>query len=63
MAQYQIGDVVILRSGGPPMTVHDIGDYTPIGPNPGLLCVWFDAAKKVQDVFHPNAVERYETHG
>lgn len=60
MQQIQIGDVVILKSGGPPMTVHNIGDYSPTGPNPGLLCVWFDNAKKVEDVFDPRTVELYD---
>ena len=63
MAQLKIGDVVILKSGGPPMTVHNIGDYSPVGPNPGLLCVWFDSAKKMEDVFHPSTVEPFETDG
>lgn len=61
MNQFKIGDLVRLKSGGPLMTVHDIGDYTlSNGTNSGLLCVWFDDRKKVQDVFHPDAVERDE---
>ena len=63
MAEFKIGDVVILKSGGPAMTVHNIGDYTPTGPNPGLSCVWFDGVKKVEDVFHVNAVEYYDLNG
>lgn len=64
MAQpFDIGDVVILKSGGPPMTVHNIGDYSPMGPNPGLLCIWFDNAKKLEDVFNPKAVERFDVNG
>jgi len=58
--QHKIGDVVILKSGGPPMTVHNIGDYTNYGLNPGVLCVWFVDAKKVEDVFHPDTLEKYE---
>lgn len=54
---FKIGDVVLLKSGGPAMTVHKIDDYSPTGPNPGLLCVWFDNNKKVEDVFHPATVE------
>lgn len=61
--QYKIGDVVILKSGGPPMTVHNIGDYHATAPDPGLLCVWFDTNKKVEDVFHPNTVEIYDLNG
>lgn len=62
-AQHKIGDVVILKSGGPLMTVHDIGDYSGRGLNPGVLCVWFDNAKRIEDVFHPDSVERYEDEG
>lgn len=58
--EHRIGDVVILKSGGPPMTVHNIGDYPNQGLNPAVLCVWFDNAKRVEDVFHPNTLERYE---
>lgn len=61
--QFEIGDVVILKSGGPAMTVHNIGDYSPMGPNPGLLCVWFDNSKKLEDVFTPKAVEHFDVNG
>jgi uncharacterized protein YodC (DUF2158 family) len=59
----KIGDVVILKSGGPPMTVHNIGSYTMKGLDPGVLCVWFDNAKRVEDVFHPEALELYDMAG
>jgi uncharacterized protein YodC (DUF2158 family) len=59
MSDFKVGDVVQLKSGGPLMTVHNIADYSHIGPNPGLLCVWFDNAKRVEDVFDPRAVEHY----
>lgn len=59
MADFNVGDVVQLKSGGPLMTVHNISDCSPMGPNPGLLCVWFDGSKKVEDVFDPRAVEHY----
>lgn len=58
-AKFKIGDTVRLKSGGPLMTVHTIGDYSASrGINPGLLCVWFDNSKKIEDVFHPDAVEQ-----
>lgn len=63
MIQFNVGDVVILKSGGPAMTVHDVADYSPMGPNPGLHCVWFDNLKKVDDVFDPRAVELYDLAG
>lgn len=60
MSNFNVGDVVQLKSGGPLMTVHSIGDYSPTGPNPGLLCVWFDGNKKVEDIFDPRAVEPFQ---
>jgi uncharacterized protein YodC (DUF2158 family) len=63
MSDFKIGDVVILKSGGPAMTVHSIGDYTATSPDTGLLCVWFDVAKRVEDVFHPDSVELYDVNG
>jgi uncharacterized protein YodC (DUF2158 family) len=60
MSDFNIGDVVKLKSGGPSMTVHDSGDYSPAGSNPGLLCVWFDGAKKFEEVFHPRVLEKNE---
>lgn len=58
--QISVGDVVQLKSGGPLMTVHGVGDYSTSGFNPGVLCVWFDANKKVEAVFHPSALEHYD---
>jgi uncharacterized protein YodC (DUF2158 family) len=61
MTSFKIGDVVTLKSGGPLMTIQAIGDYMmSSGFNPGVLCVWFDSNKKVEDVFHPDSLEPYE---
>ncbi|PUE60259.1 hypothetical protein B9Z44_12160 [Limnohabitans curvus] len=60
MSNFEIGAVVQLKSGGPLMTVHKQDDYSPTGPNPGLLCVWFDGAKRVEDVFDPRTLALYE---
>jgi uncharacterized protein YodC (DUF2158 family) len=57
--KFKIGDVVILKSASPAMTIHEIGDFSPFGPNPGLKCVWFDNTKKMEGVFHPDTVELY----
>lgn len=59
--KFKIGDVVILKSGSPPMTVHNIGDYEPLGPSPGVLCIWFNAGVKNEEVFHPDALTPYST--
>jgi uncharacterized protein YodC (DUF2158 family) len=50
MAQFNKGDVVMLKSGGERMTVEDVGDYSQgmgMGPEDGVHCVWFEG-KKVQ---------------
>ncbi|MGP9825103.1 YodC family protein [Ectopseudomonas khazarica] len=52
MSEIQKGDVVQLKSGGPRMTVQDIGDYGfSGGPNDGALCVWFEKNKAEEKVF------------
>jgi uncharacterized protein YodC (DUF2158 family) len=56
---HQVGDVVVLKSGSPPMTIHDIDDYGPTGPNPGILCVWFLDGKREESVFHPATLARH----
>lgn len=47
MADITKGMVVQLASGGPKMTVTDLGDYSPLHARDGAKCVWFDD-KKVQ---------------
>lgn len=56
---FKKGDVVQLRSGGPLMTVHNIGEYPMAGVNMGALCIWFDGAKRVEAVFELESLERY----
>jgi len=52
MSEIQKGDVVQLKSGGPRMTVQDIGDYGFSGdPINGALCVWFEKNKAEEKVF------------
>ena len=51
MADFAKGDVVQLKSGGPQMTVSDVGNYGGgfgTGPEDGVKCVWFDNVKGVQ---------------
>ena len=57
--EFKIGDVVILKSGGPLMTVQNIGEYTFISHPQALNCIWFEGAKKNADIFHPDSVEPY----
>lgn len=51
MAEFKKGDTVRLKSGGPLMTVADVGDFGPVGPADGVKCVWFDGKRREQDVF------------
>ncbi len=53
MSDFKKGDVVQLASGGPKMTVIDLGDYSGsgLGPVDGVKCQWFEKSKKFEDVF------------
>jgi len=43
MSEIKKGDRVVLKSGGPLMTVQGVGDYSmSSGIEDGALCVWFD---------------------
>jgi len=51
MSEFKKGDVVQLKSGGPKMTISDLGDYSPLGPEDGAKCVWFEKEKRQEHVF------------
>lgn len=52
MSEIQKGDVVQLKSGGPRMTVQNLGDYGfSGGPENGAHCVWFEKNKAEEKVF------------
>lgn len=52
MNEFQIGDVVKLKSGGPVMTIQNLGDYSgPSGIKNGAFCIWFDGNKQQTSVF------------
>ncbi|MCJ8211705.1 DUF2158 domain-containing protein [Mucilaginibacter sp. RS28] len=54
--QFNIGDQVRLKSGGPVMTVDSIDDNTS-----RLVCVWFDSKKVFQHAkFIADTLEKYE---
>lgn len=58
--EFQKGDVVQLKSGGPTMTVQNIGDFTgSSGIEDGVLCVWFDGKKKYSEVFDRSVLRKY----
>lgn len=46
---FKVGDQVKLKSGGPKMTVTQVGEAQFGGPT--VWCVWFDGSKKFEDTF------------
>lgn len=49
MDEIKKGDVVRLKSGGPSMTVQDVGDFVTV--TDGAQCVWFEGKKRYEHVF------------
>ena len=50
------GDIVRLRSGGPPMSVQTV---TP----DGIECMWFDSDGRLQEkIFHPGTLQKNSDH-
>ncbi len=63
MSGFAKGDVVQLKSGGPLMTVSDVGDYSKnmvSGPKEAVKCIWFDKEKPTSQVFDAAVLEKYE---
>ena len=53
MPNIQPGDVVILKSGSPPMTVEAVEEGK-------AWCTWFDGSKALRHVFPLHALEPYD---
>ena len=58
MAGFQKGERVQLSSGGPVMSVADVGDYSPLGAKDGVKCTWFDGKKVMEHVFDAATLRR-----
>ena len=56
MSEFQPGDVVVLKSGGPKMTVDQTGDDS-LG-RAAVWCDWFEGNKKISDTFPPTSLEK-----
>jgi uncharacterized protein YodC (DUF2158 family) len=53
MNEFKTGDTVVLKSGGPLMTVQWIGEY--MGAPNMVSCTWFDDKKvRKTEVFDPD---------
>lgn len=64
MSQFQKGDVVQLKSGGPLMTVERVGAFgggmSPRAAFEGAECVWFEGANVKRESFPHETLEKYE---
>lgn len=57
------GDVVVLKSGGPSMTVRRVGvegDYMSGGDIGELLCEWFDQKTYATKWFTPTSLKKVD---
>jgi uncharacterized protein YodC (DUF2158 family) len=50
-SNFKAGDVVRLKSGGPPMTIEGIGKYSMGATQDRAKCVWFEGMKRMEAVF------------
>lgn len=59
MANFEKGNVVKLKSGGPAMTVERVGDFNYRGVDyvGGVVCVWFHDREAHRDAFDTAALE------
>ncbi len=55
MSDFKVGDVVVLKSGGPEMTIDYIDDS-----RSEAKCVWFDDRKKLEAYFNPDSLQEPE---
>lgn len=52
------GDTVILKSGGPTMTIEKIAKSA--SGETLAWCIWFDGSKRCSDTFPPSSLKAYE---
>lgn len=54
MSNFKPGDVVQLKSGGPLMTIENVGNYGGVAK---AHCQWFDGPKSCADTFPLSSLE------
>ena len=57
MADFTVGTLVQLKSGGPVMTVEKV--YTAADGDPRVSCQWFDKSKPSSEKFRPEMLKEY----
>lgn len=61
MSEIKKGDEVKLKSGGPVMTVQDLGDYIMgAGIEDGVKCIWFEDKDVKERVFDAATLVKHE---
>ena len=55
---FVIGDVVVLKSGGPKMTIQNLGQY--VETNNGAYCKWFEGTTVKEDLFDANCLKKVD---
>jgi uncharacterized protein YodC (DUF2158 family) len=50
-AEFSVGDVVQLKSGGPKMTIDTIGKFGMGSTRDQAKCVWFEGTKRLEGLF------------
>ncbi len=62
MSELKVGDVVSLKSGGTPMTIHKIGHFSSPAEagSEEANCVWFMDGKLAEAVFDLRTIEGSE---
>jgi uncharacterized protein YodC (DUF2158 family) len=60
MEQFQTGDAVRLKSGGPYMTIMALGDYSgwTTSPSHTARCIWFEGQKKQETILDVAMLEK-----
>lgn len=49
--KFKPGDIVILKSGGPDMTVDSANDIE-------IACIWFDGKRQIKKTFRPETLKK-----
>lgn len=63
MVELRKGDEVRLKSGGPVMTIQNLGDYSlSAGIEDGVLCVWFEGSEVKEMVFDSATLVAHRPH-
>jgi uncharacterized protein YodC (DUF2158 family) len=54
---FEAGDIVQVKSGGPRMTVYDVGEAA-MTKELLVWCEWFDGPNKKDGTFHPASLRK-----